>query len=337
MRIILSKEQPPLPIDVAKQHFANQRLIAIIGTPNTGKTVVGALLLEAIIDEFLPNHTEYTFRINKGINTMKNSSLSLKKGEFPSGTAEDEINQVEMILKQNKASGGEIELKLNDISGELQRQLLTKEISGTTLIQLIMNQGKQKGDQFGPYTFLIFSEVYVFLIDSEQFENWSTVAFEYAQLLLNILEFKKAINQVHNDKIKNPIAVMFTKTDLLDEEQRVKSPENLLKEKMSIFYQQLLSIVENKEYFKVFIDVERGPDNKPIQVKIGKPSVNEAKGESLTTSSSETSEIKEPAEVPKETQESVAVTYKVKTPLSYSKDEYVKFISWLDKVLTRPS
>jgi len=122
----LSNKENPSVLDLAKEEFADQRIIAIIGSPKTGKTVVSSLLLEAIVNKFLPQHEGYGFRIKDGIEHMKKNSLSLRKGKFPAKTAESDINKVKMVLTQNKASGGEISLRLHDFAGEIHDRLLSK-------------------------------------------------------------------------------------------------------------------------------------------------------------------------------------------------------------------
>ena len=307
------------PLKNAEAAYEGQKIISIIGSPKTGKTVVGALLLEAIVNKFLQENSNYVFRIKKGINYMKTNSIALKEGNFPEKTAESEIKQVEMSLTQNKASGGEIELRLNDIAGELSDYFLTKEIVPSTLATRIIDHEKPKGAKFGPFSFLIFSKVYTFLIDCDKIKDWNKESFDNMILINNILALKKLIGESDDNKIHCPIAIMFTKTDLLDEENRTLETEKLLEKYMPEFYNQMKGIVTgNIGFFKVFIDVERGPDNKPIKIEI--------KPENPVTTSVEAGAKITEAIKPK-------ITYKVKVPLSYNEDEYVKFISWLDENL----
>ncbi len=320
-------------LDIAKKSFENQKIISILGSLKTGKTIVGALLLDTIINKFLEDHPEYDFRIKNGIEHMKANSMSLKGGKFPEKTAESEIKQVQMILKQKKASGGEIELRLNDFAGELNDYFFTNEMDASSLATRIINYEKQKGTKFSPYSFLIFSKVYVLLIDCQKIELWKDQSFDNMILLNKILALKQSINESKDGKINNPIAIMFTKTDLLDEKNRILTAEDLLKKHMPEFYRHMKGMVtKDVGFFKVYLDVERGSDNKPIKIKIESgtpyPSLYNAKASTrsgkptLITPPAGTSEVKK--------QE---FTYKVKIPLSYSEDEYVKFISWLDENL----
>ncbi|AFS82998.1 hypothetical protein [Candidatus Nitrosopumilus sediminis] len=66
----MSKD-PQSAFDSAKKQYESQKLLTILGSSGSGKTVVASLLLEALVNKFLPEHKDYEFRVNKGIQFMK--------------------------------------------------------------------------------------------------------------------------------------------------------------------------------------------------------------------------------------------------------------------------
>lgn len=316
---------PPPSLEAAKNEFSSQNLLSILGTSGTGKTVVASLLLEAIVNKFLPGNKDYDFHVSTGLQYMKINSLSLQDGKFPPRTAESDINHVEMVLTQ-QPSGGKIFLRFNDISGELQASLLSGDLSGESLCNRIVEYQRQKA-AYGPFSFLIFCKAYVFLIDCEDFTKWPKLQFDYMQLINNLLNMKKFVEGAENDKIKNPIAIMFTKSDLLDTKDREKKPDELLHEYMPKFSEHIKSLTSDLSFFKVFLDVERGTDNKPIEVSLEiKPDQDVQNPPKQEADSQQTEQAQDK-------QQKQETTYKVIVPLSYSEDQYVNFISWLDKKL----
>lgn len=325
----MSAKDPTPLLDIARNQYANQKLIGLLGLAKSGKTVVAALLHHAIVNRFLPDHPQYRFRINDGIEFLKQSSLSLKKGEFPEKTPESEINNVDMELAQEVASGGSIVLKLYDIAGEVYEKLFDQEYSDNELLFLTLSHEKGK-NPIGTTSFLPFCKMYALLIDCGKFEEWNRLSFENMKILNAIFKWKKRINQSQTNKLNIPIAILLTKSDLLSEEDRNSSVEDLLKKHMAEFYHQLKSIFGDKiEFFKMFVDIERDENNKPKIVPVQPGSLIETKNKSnpeteSTAESTSSSTTMKPAPVPK---------YLVKRPLTYSEDEYVKFISWVDSAI----
>jgi hypothetical protein len=283
-------------LPLAAEYYKGAKMIAIIGPPKSGKTVVAALLYNAIIDHFLPANKNYRLEILKGSDFLQNTILSLKQGEFPDKTPESDINNVEMRLKQEVGTGGSIDIKLRDVAGEVYQDFYVHELPPEALLKNTLERDKVD-KQFGEMSFLIFCKMYVILIDCADFSDWDRTSFENIKMINTIKAWKTANREFDKGKIKTPVAIMLTKSDLLDEENSEHSAEDLVKTRLAGFYQQLDSLVgNNKEFFKVYLNVKRGPNNQPTKVK----------GEN----------------------------YKVESPLSYSMEEYTKFISWIDSNMT---
>jgi len=285
-------------LQAATQAYANSKQIAIIGPPKAGKTVIAGLLYDSIVNKFLPTHSTYRLQVENGLDFLQRTMLNLKKGEFPAKTPADEINKVEMILSQDVGTGGKIEIKLHDVVGETYEELYIQELPQNERLFRTLEKGKQKGQPYGDTAFLIFAKLYVVLVDCEKINDWPKVSYDNVKLVNTILQWKEGIGQTDKGKIKTPIAIMFTKTDLLTEAMAKKSGEELLKEYMPEFYQQLNATLEKSPaFFKVHLEVDRSASN---------------------TSGIEPSEL---------------VNYKVRTPIKYSDVEYVNLISWIDQNL----
>lgn len=349
----MSARDPTPLLTEATKVYEQQRLIAILGLPKSGKTVIAALLHHSIVTKFLPDHETYRLRINSGVDFLKKTTLSLKKGEFPEKTPESEINKVEMILTQEVASGHPIELKLYDIAGEVYEKIFKNELPMSELLYRTLTYEKVKTEAFGPLSFVIFCRMYVFLIDCEQFENWDAISYENVKILNAILQWKRAISKATDDMVNEPIAVILTKTDLLPETERLSNVEDLLKKHMPDFFHQLKSVANGKvEFFKFHINVERGSDNKPViidtpimhekaisnpSVQISNPQQPPADGGTPPNPNSPQVEATEPITTsetiiePTSVEPQIIHRYKVKIPLSYSDAEYARFILWIDQ------
>ena len=292
----MSARDPNPMLQAATTTYANSKQIAIIGPPNAGKTVIAGLLYDSIVNKFLPTHKTYRLQVENGLDFLQRTMLNLKKGEFPAKTPADEINKVEMILRQDVGTGGKIEIKLHDVVGETYEELYIQELPKNERLFRTLEKGKQKGQTYGDMAFLIFAKLYVVLVDCEKVNDWAKISYDNVKLVNTILQWKEGINQANNGKIKTPIAIMFTKTDLLNEEMAKKSGEELLKEFMPEFYQQLNSTLEKPPTFcKVRLEVDRSASN---------------------TSNTESTSL---------------VNYKVRTPIKYSDEQYVELILWIDQ------
>jgi len=142
--------------------------------------------------------------------------------------------------------------------------------------------------------FLPFCKLYVILVDCGDFANWPQISYDNVKLVTAIRQWKEGIKAVEGGKIKTPVAVMFAKIDMLDEDNRKKAGEVLIKEYMREFYEQLRATIDAPlNFFKIHLEIERDSSNEPELTEGG--------------------------------------NFKVKNPIKYSDDEYEKFILWVDQ------
>lgn len=280
-------------LQAATPVYKDSRLIGIIGPPRCGKTVIAGLLYDAIVNNFIPNNPNYRLQVKNGLDFLQKTMLTLKKGEFPMKTPADEINKVEMILRQDVGTGGSIEIKLHDVVGDIYKDLYIQEIDTNERLYRTLDRGKGK-NQFGDMAFLPFCKLYVILVDCAEFAKWTQISYDNVKLVTAIRQWKEGIKAVVDGKIKTPIAVMFAKADLLNEENGKKEGEVLIKEYMREFYEQLRATTDAPlSFFKTNLEIERNSSNEPELTEGG--------------------------------------NYKVKTPIKYNVDEYAKLISWIDR------
>lgn len=289
----MSARDPTPMLQAATEAYKDSRQIGIIGPPRCGKTVVAGLLYDAIVNKFLPDNPNYRLQVENGLDFLQKTMLALKKGEFPVKTPAEEINKVEMVLSQELATGRGIEIKLHDVVGEVYKDLYIQEVDTNERLYRTLERGRGK-KPFGDTGFLIYCKLYVILVDCAEFQNWAQISYDNVKLVTAIRQWKEGIKGVTGGKIKTPIAVMFAKIDLLDEENRKKAGEDLMKEYMREFYEQLKATTDAPlDFFNTYLEIERDSPNKPALTEDG--------------------------------------NFKVKNPIKYSQDEYVKFISWVDR------
>lgn len=291
----MSTRDPTPMLQAATAAYKDSRQIAIIGPPRCGKTVVAGLLYDSIVNKFLPEYSSYRLQVENGLDFLQKTMLTLKGGEFPAKTPASEINKVDIVLRQDVATGGSIAIKLHDVVGETYQDLYIQEVPTNERLFRTLDPGKaSKTKQYADTSFLLFCKLYIILVDCAEFKNWNKISYDNVKLVNTILQWKEGIKESANGKIKTPIAVMFTKTDLLEEKMRGKTGEELLKENMPEFYQQLKSTVDRSlAFFKMHIEVDSTPAN--------------------------------------ERDPSQPINFKVRTPIKYSIDEYAKLILWIDQ------
>lgn len=289
----MAARDPTPMLQAATSVYKDSKQIGIIGPPRCGKTVIAGLLYDAIVNKFIPNNPNYRLQVENGLDFLQKTMLTLKSGEFPTKTPADEINKVEMVLRQDVATGGSIEIKLHDVVGDVYKDLYIQEIDTNERLYRTLDRGKGK-NPFGDMSFLPFCKLYVILVDCEDFAKWPQISYDNVKLVTAIRQWKEGIKAAVDGKIKTPIAVMFAKTDLLNEENRKKVGEDLIKDNMREFYEQLRATTDAPlDFFKTYLEIERDSTNVPKLTEGG--------------------------------------NFKVKNPIKYSDEEYEKFISWVDR------
>ncbi|MDE2589989.1 MAG: hypothetical protein KGL95_10045, partial [Patescibacteria group bacterium] len=95
--------------------------------------------------------------------------------------------------------------------------------------------------------------------DCSKVSEWEKQSSRLAQALRTILEFKQVINQTRNGRIENPIGIVLTKSDTL---QNPDEDAKIVCNKMKRFLNTLASVHDGKvEFFKLHVDIDRNTDN----------------------------------------------------------------------------
>ncbi len=360
-------------VENARSELHDENLVAFLGELKSGKTVVSCLLKHALFNHFVPKSREKYEAIVTGGSTIINETLGgmLKDGLFPQGTWPITSPVISMEIHTIKGRGpGVVKLILRDMSGENYIKLLLKEYTNPEdrLYDILTFHNVEK-KPVGPLAHLIFAKVYVIIIDCSGKNPWEEEQAYAAQMITALKQMKELVRDSENGKIRNPIAIVFTKTDELDDKTRSLSAEELLKKMPELISILKISHDGNLKCFKMFVDVEEEtPED--IQVRIKRDEAvarkeferklqernnsrekaiakagSDAKNKAIAEGRNEQQADVEAEEARNATKDAFRnepeeefhfdkasisrPIRKVKLPLRYSHPQYIKFISWL--------
>ena len=305
-------------LKTATDVFSPQSIVAIVGNPSSGKTVLGTLLKDAIFTYFVPKHADkFSANLIKGNDVLEQTEQCLFKEKiFPPETTPGEKSELVIEIARTESLGSKINIRIRDISGEdYKLAFYGDDVTPETRVNNVLTLKKEKTDNYGSFSFLIFAKLYVILIDCAEFENWKVVQTRQSQMLNSILAFKQILEETQDGKFTTPLAVILTKTDTLQNGIE-GSPEYMIEKYMPQFYQTLSYIHSGKrKFFSMFIESE--------------------KPESASQKIPETTEpLKPPTQEEQAVAEQTSPIKKLKRPISYSNGEYVKFILWIIEMLS---
>lgn len=284
----MSQQKDPI-LESAEKELKSENMVAFLGPPFSGRTVVATLFKRAMFHSFLDKYKEFGANVARGNDFLASTEASMLSGEFPTKTPSLETNEIEFEVARTGALGSSIRLRIRDLSGEDYDVLcLGPDIEPKDRIHNIITKGKGKNQPYGPLSFLIFAKMYIIVLDCGEYSDWDKLQLRYSQLLNTLLQFKQAIKEDKDGKITTPIGILLTKTDQLPDTNTV-SAEDLIAKKMPQFHHTLKMLHKGKrEYFSVYVEPLPNRDN-----------------------------------------EAGTGDNKVKNPLSYSEDEYVNLILWI--------
>ena len=204
-------------LKTAEGEYEGKSIIAFIGKVRFGKTVVSTLMYDVLSNTFLREYRKsYDVRPIKGYDDIVKLHSKMLKGRFPGGTLPETKSEIVVELSTKTAPVGKIDLFLRDASGEdLRNVLFTTYDNPDQLLELILTKHKKPNEPIGPLSYLIFAKLYVILIDCSKFEEWRSEQTEFSRLVNCILDIKNRMGKTTNGKIIDPIAIVFTKSDLL--------------------------------------------------------------------------------------------------------------------------
>lgn len=246
----MSKEEKKLDqlIEKAQAKFHEKDVVAFIGPVQAGKTVVAALLKHTLSTSWIPKSKgKWEAVVSSGYDEINEIIRDMKKGTFPSPTPENEYPQLVIDVHSMVGKPTKIELALRDMSGENYSDLLQESFSSTEeqLIEILSGDGD----------YLAVAKKYVITIDCSMKADWDTDYAKVAPMIGSIRKIKQIIHNYDSDeRIHNPIAIVFTKADRLDDNIK-KLPVDLIKDYPEL--QSSLNINHDGNslgFFKVHID-----------------------------------------------------------------------------------
>lgn len=242
----------------AQAELHDENIVTLLGEPSTGKTVVSALLKHALFDKFIPMHGgKFQAIVERGGDKIDRILKGMKVDcRFPSATTR--VDAPKTVLEVHKMIGegaGKITLVFQDSSGEEYMELMHRELDDPKKrLEEILARNNEDG-KVGPFAPYVFSKVYLLAIDcSKDKSDWD---LKHAASTINTLhKIHTEANRTHNRKIRTHIAILFTKSDVLGDEDKNKPAHELLelipelKSALQIHHRGQL------ECFKLSIDVE---------------------------------------------------------------------------------
>lgn len=242
----------------ARNKLHDENIVTLLGKPESGKTVAVALLKHALFDKFLPLRGG-TFRalVEKGGERVDNILRRMQEDRnFPSSTRPVDAPQTEFtIYNMHGEMGGKSRLVLQDSSGEQYVELLDKQFDDPKerLAEILAaNNENQDVGSLAPY---VFSKVYLLVIECPP-PNSRWELRHAARIIKSLKDVHEVANLTHNKKVMTDIAVLFTKADRLNDEDRNRPASELLghirelKDALEICHSGKL------ECFKLSIDTE---------------------------------------------------------------------------------
>ena len=255
-------------LSVAREGLHDENIVTLLGESDSGKTVVLTLLKHALFHKFVPFHGgKFEAVVVKGGEDANAILEGMRMGgSFPSATIPGASPQIELeIHKMSGEGAGKIKLMLQDRSGENYMELLQQEFDDPRerLEHILTNN---RTEDIGPLVPYVFSKVYLLVIECpDSISNWDVDRTPSAIHALR--QIHRVAKLTQNDKVRTHIALLFTKSDKLKDDDRNKSGSELLKHIPEL--ESALKIVHGGklECFKLSIDVEdESPQDKDQRV-----------------------------------------------------------------------
>ena len=226
------KQTDETRISFAKKDFKNETVVTFLGDTYSGKTVYCALLKNTIAKHLYDSTGgEYEGLAKYGSEKINYIIKNIYEGEFPEKTKLDAKTKVVMEITSPKLNTP-IKITLQDMPGETYYEFIEKEIVDEDVenrLKDIMQHHIKKGEHYGPFTHLIFAKIYVIVMDCSKYDQWPGMEGELATTIENLYKYKDYVDMTVRGKIYDPIAILFTKYDTLDPDDK-KDPDKLFKE-----------------------------------------------------------------------------------------------------------
>ena len=240
----MAKDDLTSILEAAKKDFQGKNIIAFIGKPKSGKTVVSGALFDALNDEFIKKYGKNFFvKIKDGHDDIDRIHRRMfTKGRFPPATLPNTRSIIKIELTSRAQLGTKVEFMLRDASGEDIQKIMEKRYEDPEeLIRLILTKHKGPSDPYGPLSYILFTKIFVILLDCNLAPEWKTEQIRYSQIITSICDMKEHIDETVEEKINNPIAIVLTKSDeLKNKELTPKLKPNISNKELLETYLPLL-------------------------------------------------------------------------------------------------
>lgn len=235
--LIRRVRHPPLAeksvarLEDVRAELHDKDTVCFLGEVKSGKTVSSSLLKHAVVNHFVPRHPDdYQAIVSQGMEAVNRSlgDIILHK-QFPASTLP--VDNPRVVLNIYKMSGnraGKYEIILQDSSGEHFFNYLIQECHDPNNRLHEMLDQSLDSDKVSPLAYYIFARLYILTVDCSDI-----AALEHKQsLLANAItalhKLHTAASITRNKKIDSAIAIVFTKSDLLNGDDSSQSPTKLL-------------------------------------------------------------------------------------------------------------
>lgn len=263
--------------------------VAVLGPSGVGKTVFITLLNHAMDNYFLDKHSDLKSYVKSGRPFLEMSETSMLKGDFPERTQQLSRDMIVIEMSSTGGTSTQLEVKFPDISGE--------DYKNMCLGEEIRDEDRvmKVFDMGKPKGAPIGHMGYVVYAKMYVFLVDCSKFDEWQNLQT---QYTQALTTILDFKKvsktdrngKIDTPIAIVLTKADQLKDRSKSAEDIFKNNMKRFYHTLEAIQNNERgFFSVYVDVQRNSNNE----------IEKAEGA------------------------------KVAIPLTYSHEEYVRFIEWL--------
>lgn len=218
-------------LEDARAALHDKKTVCFLGEVKSGKTVSSSLLKHALVNHFVPERqNDYQSVVSQGMDTI-NSSLGemIMHRRFPAATLP--LSDPRVVIDIYKMSGGgtgKFEIILQDSSGEHFFNYLMAECGDPPARLREILEHSLGSDRVGPLAHYVFAKVYILAIDCSDVAALEHQQSLYANSIATLHKLHAAASLTHNEKIRSPIAILFTKADLLDDGDSSRSADDML-------------------------------------------------------------------------------------------------------------
>ena len=235
-------------INETMPRYQDKNIVSFLGKVSSGKTVSAALLKHTLSKFWIPDSKgKWEAVVSSGYDEINAILLQMKNGMFPSATPKENYPKLVIDIYNMQGKPVKKELVLHDMSGENYIDLLTTSNldAKERLAEILSGDG----------AYIAYAKKYAIMIDCKEKENWDLNNAKVAHMLSNLKEIKQIIHNFGSDEqLHTPISIVFTKSDVLSNDDQKKTAEELAKD-----YPELLSSLKINHdgkslcFFKMFV------------------------------------------------------------------------------------